>query len=136
MTKHNPQKVAAKLQKVVDAWTTLRPTKSFAGMTLEQFQTQIQPSLAVRAQLTTLKGQTVDSRNQRVQSDSASVALAQLVVNAVRGDVTEGENGSLYAAMGYIPKNERRSGLTRKGAATAPVPAAVPTAAVVTPTVK
>jgi hypothetical protein len=36
----NPKRVAAKLQKVVDAWTTIRPTKSFAGMTLEQFKTR------------------------------------------------------------------------------------------------
>jgi len=90
-------------------------------MTLEQFQAQIQPSLAARDQLVTLQGQTVDSRTQRVASGSASLNLAQLVVNSVRGDVTEGENGSLYAAMGYIPKNERRSGLARKGSTATPV---------------
>jgi hypothetical protein len=135
--KHNPKKVAVKLQQVADAWKTLRPTKSFAGMTLEQFQTQIQPSLAARDQLTTLRGQTVDSRMQRQQSDAASLNAAQLVVNAVRGDVAEGENGPLYAAMGYIPKNERRSGLTRKGSTTPPVSTtATGTTAVATPAVK
>ena len=135
--KHNPKKVAAKLQKVLDAWKTLRPSKSFAGMTLEQFEAAIQPSLAVRDQLVTLQGQAVDTRNQRLQSDSTSLNLAQLVVNAVRGDVAEGENGSLYVAMGYVPKNERRSGLTRKGSTTPPVSTTAAKAAVpVTPTVK
>ena len=121
MPMHNPKRTADKLQKVVDAWTTIRPTKSFAGMTLEQFKAQVQPSLDTRGQLTTLQSQATDSRTQRRQSDGASLDLAQLVVNSVKGDPAEGENGSLYAAMGYVPKSARRSGLTRKGPTTPPV---------------
>jgi len=121
MPTHNPKRVANKLQKLIDAWTTLRPTKSFAGMTLEQFKAQVQPSLAARGQLVTLSNQTTDNRTQRQQSDDASLALAQLVVNSVKGDPAEGENGSHYPAMGYIPKSARRSGLTRKGQTTPPV---------------
>ena len=117
----SPKKVAVKLQTVVNAWGTLRPSKSFAGMTLEQFKAQVQPSLAARDQLVTLRSQTTDNRTQRQASDSASLDLAQLVVNAVKGDPAEGENGSLYAAMGYVTKNSRRSGLTRKGLTTPPV---------------
>ena len=121
MPTHNPKRVANKLQKVIDAWTTLRPAKTFAGMTLEQFEAQVKPSLDARGQLTTLQSQTTDSRTQRRQSDGASLDLAQLVVNSVKGDPAEGENGSLYAAMGYVPKSARRSGLTRKGQTTPPV---------------
>jgi hypothetical protein len=126
---HNPKRTANKLQQLIDAWTTIRPTKSFAGMTLEQFKAQVQPSLAARDQLTTLQSQTTDSRMQRRQSDAASLELGQLVVNSVKGDPAEGENGSLYAAMGYIPKSARRSGLTRKGQTTPPVPTAAATPA-------
>jgi hypothetical protein len=121
MPTHNPKRVAAKLQKVVDAWTTLRPAKTFAGMTLEQFKTTVQPSLATRDQLVTLSNQATDNRTQRQQSDAASLEAAHLVVNSVKGDPAEGENGSLYAAMGYVPKNARRSGLTRKVSTTPPV---------------
>ena len=121
MPKNNAKRVAGKLQTVVNAWGTLRPSKSFAGMTLEQFKAQVQPSLAARDQLVTLRSQTTDNRTQRQASDSASLDLAQLVVNAVKGDPAEGENGSLYAAMGYVTKNSRRSGLTRKGLTTPPV---------------
>jgi hypothetical protein len=133
MVIHNPKRTANKLQQLIDAWTTIRPTKSFAGMTLEQFKTQVQPSLAARDQLTTLQSQATDSRMQRRQSDDASNALAQLVVNSVKGDPAEGEDGSLYAAMGYVPKGARRSGLTRKGQTTPPVQtAAVSTTAAAT----
>ena len=124
MPTHNPKRVANRLQKVVDAWETLRPTKTFAGMTLEQFKAKVQPSLDARVQLTTAKNQARDYLTQRHQSDSASFELAQLVVNSVKGDPEEGETSGLYAAMGFVPKNERRSGLTRKGQATSPAVAA------------
>ena len=120
MPKPNPKRVAGKLQSVIDAWTTLRPTKLFAGMTLEQFKAKVQPSLDTRSSLTTLQTQATDHRTQRQLSDDASLQVAQLVVNSVKGDIEEGENGSLYAAMGYVTKNARQSGLTRKGQTTPP----------------
>ena len=129
MAKKNPKRTVNKLQKLIDAWTTLRPTKSFGGMTLEQFKTQVQPSLTARDQLVTLRNQTTDNRTLRQQSDDTSLELAQLVVNSVKGDPAEGENGSLYAAMGYVPKSARRSGLTRKGQTTPPVQTAAVTPA-------
>ena len=121
MPTHSPKRVAAKLQQVIDAWTTIRPTKTFSGLTLEQFKAQVQPSLAARDQLVTLSNQTTDSRMQRRLSDGASLKLAQQVVSSVKGDPAEGEDGPLYVAMGYIPKSSRQSGLTRKGSATSPV---------------
>jgi hypothetical protein len=125
MALYNPKRTANKLQKVVDAWQVIRPAKQFAGMTLEQFKAKVQPSLDTRDQLLNLRNQATDSRTLRRQADAGSLGLAQLVVNGVKADVEEGENGSLYAAMGYIPKNARRSGLTRKGPTTPPVTSAV-----------
>ena len=117
---HNPKRVADKLQSVINAWETLRPTKTFAGMTLEQFKAKVQPSLDTRSSLTALQSQATDHRTQRQLSDDDSLQVAQLVVNSVKGDIDEGENGSLYAAMGYVTKNARQSGLTRKGQTTPP----------------
>ena len=125
----NPKKVAEKLQTVLNAWETLRPTKSFAGMTLEQFKAKVQPSLDTRSSLTTLRNQATDHLTQRQLSDDASIGLAQLVVNAVKGDIEEGENSSLYAAMGYVTKVARKSGLTRKGQTTQPTQTATANAA-------
>jgi hypothetical protein len=121
MPKQGPKKVAAKLQRLIDAWGTVRPAKTFAGMTLEQFKAKVQPSLTARDQLKNLRTQTTDSQVQRQHSDAASLEAVLLVVNAVKGDPDEGENGSLYTTMGYIPKNQRRSGLTRKGQTATPV---------------
>src|ERR1035441_1387574 len=115
MATHSPKRVAAKLQKVIDAWMTIRPTKTFSGLTLEQFKAQVQPSLAGRDQLPLLGTQTPDSRMQRRLSDYASLTLAQQVVSSVKGDPAEGENGPLYAAMGYVPKSMKARGLDPQG---------------------
>ena len=120
-TTHSAKYVAKKLQKVIDAWTTVRPDKSFAGMTLDQFKATIKPSLDLRDKDTTLRNGLKDVRTQRPLVDAGSMDNTLLVVNAVKGDPAEGENGSLYATMGYVPKYAKRSGLTRKGQTTTPV---------------
>lgn|ERR1035437_8031327 len=119
-----PRKLAGKLDKVINAWKTLRPEKSIAGMTLAEFQAKAQPSLDVRNQIVTLRDQTTDSRTRRANSDRVTNDLLLLVVNAVKGDPQEGEDSPLYAAMGYVPKSSRRSGLSRKTNSAPPAQAA------------
>lgn len=53
------------------------------------------------------------ARQTRVNADVVSNENALNVVNAVRGAPGFGENSALYRAMGYVPKNERKSGLVR-----------------------
>jgi hypothetical protein len=135
--KANPKRLAQKLAKAITAWKTVRPTKTFSGMTLDQFIAKVQPSLDARDSLESLKTQTTTSRTNRLLADAASNDTLNLVINAVKGDAEEGENGPLYAAMGYVPKNQRRSGLTRKGQTTTPVAqTAAATAATATTPVK
>ena len=117
----NPKRVAKKLQMVIDAWQTLRPTKVFAGMTLEQFKAKLQPSQDARAHLSTLHVQKKEGVAERHESDNVSLEQVLFVVNAVKGDPTEGETSGVYAAIGYVPKNQRRSGLSRKGTTTPPM---------------
>ena len=88
--KVNPKKTAQRLQKVMNVWKTLRPTKTFGGMTLEQFTGKVQPALDTRTQLNVLQNQVTESLTQRQQHDQASHDLANLVVNAVKGDPEEG----------------------------------------------
>lgn len=45
------------------------------------------------------------------------MTAVQLVVNAVRGDPDEGEDGEFYDALGYVRKSERKSGLRRGNSA-------------------
>lgn len=119
----SPIKAEAKISQVVTAWETLRPEKSFAGLTLTQFKAAIQPSLDTRAQVETLKDQIAAAQTAREEADKTSIDTIHLLVNAVKGDPTEGEDGVFYEALGYVSKSERRSGLSRSKKLAAPVAA-------------
>jgi len=111
-----------KIATVVKAWEDLRPTKSFAGMTLDEFKAAVKPSLDARDTLGTLADQTTATLVERDQADVVSMAKVALVVNAVKGDVTEGEDGELYATMGYVRKSARATGKTNKTKPKPPTP--------------
>lgn len=108
-----PKNIEARLNAVLNAWKTLRPEKSFAGMTLAQFEAKLKPALDARAAIAALESQMIAAQNQRDDADEAALATIALLVHAVKGDPAEGEDGELYEALGYVRKSERRSGLRR-----------------------
>ncbi|PYS91152.1 MAG: hypothetical protein DMF64_12940 [Acidobacteria bacterium] len=110
----NPKTAQSKLDRIISAWETLAPDKSFGGMTLAQFKAAVQPSYDKRAELTVLENQVQSKQVERETADTESLRLVQLVVNGVVGDPTEGPDGDLYEAMGYVRASQRHTGLTRK----------------------
>ena len=114
-----PKLIYERLERIIDAWQTLAPAKSFGGMTLAQFKTAIQPSLDARASITTLEAQLLAAQNARDDADKTSQDKVQLVINGVIGDPECGPDSDLYEAMGYVRKSERQSGLTHKATASA-----------------
>jgi hypothetical protein len=120
----SPKDKELKMHQMLNAWRTLAPEKKFGGMTLEEFQAIAAPAIAERQTLAELEDKTTQSINARDVADAVFTEKAQLVVNGVLADPTEGPDSSLYEAMGYTRKSERKSGLTRKGAGgTQPPPA-------------
>ncbi len=115
-----PKGIQEKIEKMVNAWETLAPNKTFGGMTLAQFQAAVQPSQAARQRINDLEAQRTQAQAERDRADEESLAKVQLVVNGVIGDPTEGPDSALYEAMGYRRKSERKSGLTRKRNSTPP----------------
>jgi hypothetical protein len=110
----SPKDYGDKIAVVLKAWKDVCAAKSFAGMTLAQFTAKVQPSLDARAQLDTLEDQRIAAETDRDNADVESMKQVNLVVNAVKGDPTEGEDGELYAAMGYVRKSDRATGKTNK----------------------
>ena len=119
----NPKDNGEKIAAVLQAWGDLRKTKSFAGMTLAQFTAKVQPSLDARAAIDTLDNQLIAAADERDTADVESMKQVSFVVNAVKGDPAEGEDGELYEAMGYVRKSERATGKTNKKKAAAPAAA-------------
>ena len=119
-----------KVKQVVIAWETLAPAKTFGGLTLEQFKARTKPSFDLRNQIDVLDNQSIDVSTRRNDADTTSNSAALLVVNAVKGDPEHGEDSALYAAMGYVRKSDRQSGLMRNAQPPAPPTPTAVTAAV------
>ena len=114
MPKVTPRKIEEKIDRTLNAWEQIAPTKSFGSMTLAQFREVIAPSKEARERLEDLEDQLTEALAQREAADDTSLDKIQLIVNGVLADPSEGPDSALYEAMGYTRKSERKSGLTRK----------------------
>ncbi|HEX8500959.1 MAG TPA: hypothetical protein VF659_10255 [Pyrinomonadaceae bacterium] len=110
----SPKDIEEKITKMVNAWRTLAPDKSFGGMTLAQFEAAAAPSLAARRKIEELESQIAQQITARETADEAFNNKAQLAVLGVLADPTEGADSALYEAFGYKRKSDRKTGLTRK----------------------
>ena len=100
---------------MLNAWRTLAPEKSFAGLTLAQFEAAAAPSQTARRRIADLDNQRAQAAAEREHADDAFEATAKRVVAGVLADPTEGPDSALYEAFGYTRTSERKSGLTRPG---------------------
>ncbi len=120
---NNPEMFKNKLDEITNAWEKFAPTKSFAGKTLKEFKAAVKASYDTRIEIEDLDMERDALAMRRGIADEESNELVNLVVNAVRGDPEEGEDGALYGSMGYVLKRSRKSGLTRKTQPKAPTAA-------------
>ena len=109
-----PKDCELRMEKMLNAWETLTPNKSYAGMSLTEFQEAAQPAQAARRLIDELADQLARAIDARDDADAAFALVAERIVSGVRAEPTEGPNSSVLAAMGYIRKSERKTGLTRK----------------------
>jgi len=113
-SKNKPQESLDRINIVENAWKTLRPAKSFAGLTLVEFQAKLKPSRDTRADIARLDAEIKAAQNRRDVADAESLKVIDRVVKSVVADEDEGDDGDLYETMGYVRKSEARSGLTRR----------------------
>jgi hypothetical protein len=117
----SPKENEEKMKKVLSAWKTLAPAKSFGGLTVADYEAFINNSLEPRQRLVELEDERMQQQASRESADAATMSKTECVVAGVVADPTEGNNSALYEAMGYIRKDDRKSGLTRKKVAPVPV---------------
>lgn len=110
----SPKNIEEKMNRMLNAWKNLAPSKKFGGMTLAQFEELINPAKEARTNIEEADNRRRQLIAERDRADEEFLQKAQLVVAGVLADPTEGEDSSLYEAFGYVRKSERRSGLTRK----------------------
>lgn len=110
----SPQEAEDKMLKILNAWKTLAPTKTFGGKTVAEFEAQVNKSLAPRTRLDAIEDEKKEQLALRDDEDGVTMKVIQFVVNGVLADPEYGDNSALYEAMGYVRKSDRKSGLTRK----------------------
>ena len=98
---------------VTEAWSSVSPTKSFFGMTLDQYKESVKPCYDLRVEIAETQKRLKSLNAKCKDADAAAIQLTKNIVHAVKADPTEGENSPLYAAMGYVRSSDRSSGLTR-----------------------
>ena len=120
----NPAKIEKQINNIINAWSSLASTATFAGMTLVQYKAAVQPSLDARAQLVDNDEERAEIIINRDKVDVTSDTVNQQVVKAVVGDVKFGDDSAFYEKLGYVRKSQRKTGLSRKSkAASAKAPA-------------
>ena len=110
----NPKKTEEKIERMLNAWRTLAPDKTFAGLTLAQFEAATAPSTAARRKIAALEAQLAEAYAERDRADEVSETRAKQVVAGVLADPTEGDDSALYGALGYTRASEQKTGLTRR----------------------
>ena len=134
---NNHKQTKSKANAIATAWGTLAKDNSFGGFTLAQFQQLLADAQGKSANLTVLDAGYTDSLMQR---DAAHNALNEAMLNIVDGvkgnTASHGANSSLYKAMGYVPRDERASGLTHKTTVTVNSGSTVGTTAATSDSVK
>jgi hypothetical protein len=118
----SPKTTEEKIARMLNAWRTLAPEKTFGGMTLAQFEAVAAPALDARRRIDDLDNQRAQISAERERADETFNDKAQLVVAGVLADPTEGADSALYEAFGYTRKSNRKSGLHRSRTNKTPTP--------------
>jgi hypothetical protein len=113
----SPKQNEKKMMEVLIAWRTIAPEKTFGGMTLAQYEAQVNNSLAPRQRLLEIADEVIEQQALRESEDEVTLKKVELIVAGIIADEEFGSDSALYGACGYVRKSERKSGLTRKNKA-------------------
>jgi hypothetical protein len=81
----------------------------FSGFTLETFKSTVEPSLKLRQQITQVDERRETLITARDDADAVSAKALRRLVHGVIADADEGEDGELYAEMGYMSRAVRKA---------------------------
>lgn len=111
-----PKENEVKYNRFLNALTTLAPDKTFGGVNVADFTTQIGKSMAPRRKLVEIDDEKKQQEVIRNTEDAITSKMCEMIKNGVVADPEFGDDSALYEALGFIRRSERKSGLTRKKA--------------------
>lgn len=111
---NSPKDNQERYHRILTAWKTLAPSKTFGGLTLAQFETQCGESDGARDEVSQIEDELKQKQTNRETKDGKTLKDCDGIVKSVVADPEFGDDSALYEAMGYVRKSARKSGLTRK----------------------
>jgi hypothetical protein len=114
----SPDKIKL-LRKTLTAWERLRPTRSYSGITLEEFRQAVQACFEARAEIDDARLRLRQGLMKRERRDLQAMQLRERLGFAIQGDPAEPRPSDFHVAIGYVPRELRRRGRRRKRKATA-----------------
>ena len=105
---------------IAKAWQENAENESFAGMTLEEFKSVTQGTIAERETLEKLRRDVSGTIVRRKVADKDTRSKNKKVVYAILASPKFGSDSDLYRSLGYVTDIERASGLKREGGDSAP----------------
>lgn len=112
--KTNLKKTVERIEQFLDAWEKNAATKSFAGMTLEEFTEATKLPLDTSKEIQVLRQEAKRKHVHALNSLVEINPLMERVVFAVQGSAEYGSDSAFYQELGYVRKSDRKKGLTRK----------------------
>ena len=119
MAAQNPKKNMDLIEMTAAALREFAPQTAFGGITLADFEPDLALCQNDRTDIINHDNAGKGLIIRRDGNDEAALAKRELIVNGVIGDPNFGPDSVIYEALGFIRKSARKSGLTRKKAATA-----------------
>lgn len=119
MKKHSTAAMTRKRAQFLSSWEEYAQNKSFAGMTLAEFETKSQAPFDVRKDLGDARTKVRGLILKRDKADDTLNEDLILIAHAIRADKDFGEDCPLYRSLGFVPKSERKTG-RRRGDSPAP----------------
>jgi hypothetical protein len=110
MAKYSTTVVTRKRAQFLSSWAEYAQDKSFAGLTLAEFDAKSMEPLNVRKDLGDARTKAAGLILKRDQADAVLKDALLLIAHAIRADKDFGEDCPLYRSLGFVPKSERRTG--------------------------
>jgi hypothetical protein len=114
MKKYSTAAVTRKRAQFLSSWEEYAQGKSFAGMTLAEFDVKSEEPLNVRKDLADARTKVNGLILKRDKADDTHNEDLLLIAHAIRADKDLGEDCPLYRSLGFVPKSERKK-RRRKG---------------------
>ena len=119
MSKYNNTALTRKRAQFLSSWEEYAQGRSFAGMTLAEFEAKSKEPLDIRKELAAARTKANGLILKRDKADDSLNEDLILIAHAIRADKDFGEDCPLYRSLGFVPKSERKSG-RRRGNSPAP----------------